>query len=97
MQIDTLPVDPEKTEFTFGGGGYPNERRECHHLAYTSWSAKRSWVVIESFSEELQVLDRNKIVEVTPYVLEEGNLPDERCIWLSFTVTMPNQNRNLRV
>lgn len=88
--IDTLPVDPGKTEFTFGGGGYVNGRCEYYYLIYTSWSAERFKVVIESFSGELQVLDGNNRV-VAPYVLQEGNLPEERCIWLSFTVIMPNQ------
>ena len=86
-----LPVDPDKTEFTFGGGGYPNERCEYHYLVYTSWSAKRFRVVIESFSEELHILVGDKRVGVAPYVLQKGNLPEERCIWLSFTVIMPNQ------
>jgi hypothetical protein len=89
--IDTLPVDHGKTEFTFGGGGYVNDRCEYYYLIYTSWSAKRFSVVIESFSEKLQVLDGNKRIETPPYTLQEGNLPEERCIWLSFTVTMPNQ------
>ena len=48
-------------------------------------------MVIESFSEELHVLDGDKRVEATPPLLQKGNLPDERCIWLSFTVIMPNQ------
>jgi hypothetical protein len=89
--IDTLPVDPGKTEFTFGGGGYLNERCEYYYLIYTSWSAKGFQIVIERFSEELQVLVGNKRVEAAPYVLQEGKLPEERCIWLSFTVIMPNQ------
>lgn len=86
-----LPVDPDKTEFVLGGGGYLNEKCECRHMIYTSWSAKRFRVTIESLSEELQVLDGNKTVEAVPYVLQEGNLPEERCIWLGFTVVMPNQ------
>jgi hypothetical protein len=88
---DYLPADPDETEFRFGGGGYLNEKCNCHSLIYTSWSAKRFRVTIEGFSEELQVLDRNKTVEAVPYVLQEGNLPEERCIWLGFTVVMPNQ------
>ena len=94
--IGTLPVDPGKTEFTFGGGGYVNQRIDYYYLIYTSWSAKRFKVVIESFSEELQVLHRNNRV-VAPYVLQEGNLPDERCIWLSFTVIMPNQTGSYKL
>lgn len=86
-----LPVDPDKTEFVFGGGGYLNEKCECRHMIYTSWSAKRFRVTIESLSEKLQVLDGNKTVEAIPYVLQEGNLPEERCIWLGFAVVMPNQ------
>ena len=89
--IGTLPVDPGKTEFTFGGGGYLNERCEYYHLIYTSWSAKGFQIAIERFSEELQVLVGNKGVEAAPYVLQGGKLPEERCIWLSFTVIMPNQ------
>lgn len=89
--IDNLPVDPDKTEFRFGGGGYPNERCECHHLIYTSWSAYRFRVTLESFSDELQVSNGEKRVGTAPYVLQKGNLPDCRCIWLSFTVVMPNQ------
>lgn len=94
---DYQPVDPEKTEFVFGGGGYLNERWECHRLIYTSWSAKRFRVVIESFPEQLQVLDGNETVEFAPYVLQEGNLPEERCIWLGFTVVMPNQTGTYEV
>jgi len=89
--VDSLPVDPSKTEFAFGGGGYKNERCEYQYMVYTSWSAYRFQVVIERFSEELYVLDRESRVETAPYVLQKGNLPDERCIWLSFTVIMPNQ------
>jgi len=92
-----LPVDPDKTEFVFGGGGYLNEKRECRCMIYTSWSAKRFRVVIDGFSEELQVLDGNKTVGAVPYVLQEGNLPEERCIWLGFTVIMPNQTGNYEV
>lgn len=91
-----LPVDPDKTEFVFGGG-YLNEKCECRHIIYTSWSAKRFRVTIESFSEELQVLDGNKTVEAVPYVLQEGKLPEERCIWLGFTVAMPNQTGTYEV
>jgi hypothetical protein len=89
--IDNLVVDPDRTEFRFGDGGHPNERYECNYLVYTSWSAYRFRVIVESFSEELLVLDGDKRVEAAPYVLQKGNLLDERCIWLSFTVIMPNQ------
>jgi len=92
-----LPVDPDKTEFVFGGGGYLNEGCELHCMIYTSWSAKRFRITIENFSEELQVLDENKTVEVVPYVLQEGNLPEERCISLGFTVVMPNQTGTYEV
>jgi hypothetical protein len=92
-----LPADPDKTEFVFGGGGYLNEKCGCRCMIYTSWSAKRFRAVIESFSEELQVLDRNNTVEAVPYVLQEGNLPEERCIWLGFTVVMPNQTGTYEV
>lgn len=89
--IDNLPVDPDKTEFRFGGGGYLNERCGYHYLVCTSWSAYKFLVIIESFSEELKVSDGEKRVGAAPYVLQEGKLPDERCIWLSFAVIMPNQ------
>ena len=92
-----LPVDPDKTEFVFGGGGYLNEKCECRCMIYTSWSAKRFRVVIDDFSEELQVLDGNKTVGAVPYVLQEGNLPEERCIWLGFWVVMPNQTGTYEV
>ncbi len=94
---DYLPVDPDETKFVFGGGGYLNEKCECRCMIYTSWSAKRFRVTIESFSEELQVLDGNKTVEAVPYILQEGNLPEERCIWLGFTVVMPNQTGTYEV
>jgi hypothetical protein len=92
--IDNSPVDLDRTEFRFGGGGYPNERCEYNYLVYTSWSAYNFEVVVESFSEELLVLDGDKRVEAVSHVLQEGKLPDERCIWLSFTVVMPNQTGN---
>ena len=92
-----LPVDPDKTEFVFGDGGYLNQKCECRSMIYTSWSAKRFGVVIESFSQELQVLDGNTTVEAVPYVLQEGNLPEERCIWLGFTVVMPDQTGTYEV
>jgi len=92
-----LPVDPDKTEFVFGGGGYLNEKCECRHMIYTSWSAKGFRVLIENFSEQLRVLDGEKTVEAVPYVLQEGNLPEERCIWLGFTVVMPNQTGTYEV
>jgi hypothetical protein len=92
-----LPVEPDKTEFVFGSGGYLNQKCECRSMIYTSWSAKRFRVVIESFSKELQVLDGNKTVEAVPYVLQEGNLPEERCIWLGFTVVMPDQTGTYEV
>ena len=94
---DYLPVNPNESEFVFGGGGYPDEKCECRCVIYTSWSAKRFRVTIDSFSEGLQVLDRNKTVEAIPYVLQEGNLPEERCIWLGFTVVMPNQTGTYEV
>ena len=92
-----LPVDPGETEFVFDDGGYLNEKWECRHMIYTSWSAKRFHVIIENFSEELQLLDENKTVEDVPYILQEGNLPDCRCIWLGFTVAMPNQTGTYEV
>ena len=92
-----LPVDPDKTEFGFGGGGYLNEKCECRCMVYTSWSAKRFRVVIDGFSEELQLLDGNKTVRAVPYVLQEGNLPEERCVWLGFTVVLPNQTGTYKV
>jgi len=92
-----LPVDPDKTEFVFSGGGYLNDKCECRHMIYTSWSTKGFRVVIENFSEELQVLDGNKTIEAVPHVLQEGNLPEERCIWLGFTVVMPNQTGTYEV
>jgi hypothetical protein len=94
---DYLPVDPDETEFVFGGGGYLNEKCDCRSLIYTSWSARRFRVTIEGFSEELQVLDESKTVEAVPYVLQEGNLPEERCIWLGFTVVIPNQTGTYEV
>lgn len=96
-QIDILSVNPGKTEFTFNGSEYPNERCEYHYLVYTSWSAYRFRVVVESFSEELQVLDGSKTVGSVPYILQQGNLPEERCIWLGFTVVMPNQTGTYEV
>jgi len=92
-----LPVDPDKTEFVFGGGGYLNEKCEYHCMIYTSWSAKRFRVTIESFSKELQVLDGNKTVGAVPHILQEGNLPEERCIWLGFAVILPNQTGTYEV
>ena len=92
-----LPVDLGETEFVFGGGGYLNEKCGCCCMIYTSWSAKRFRVAIESLSEELQVLDGKKTVEAVPYVLQEGNLPEERCIWFGFTVVMPNQTGTYEV
>ncbi|MDH5690907.1 MAG: hypothetical protein OEY81_05715 [Candidatus Bathyarchaeota archaeon] len=94
---DYLPVDPDETEFIFGGGGYLDEKCDCRSLIYTSWNAKRFRVTIEGFSEELEVLDGSKTVEAVPYVLQEGNLPEERCIWLGFTVVMPNQTGTYEV
>jgi len=89
--VDALPVDPGKTEFRLGGGGYVNERCEYYYLIYASWGARRFRVVIERFSGGLRVLDGDQRVEATPYLLQEGNLPEERCIWLSFGVVMPNE------
>ncbi len=90
-------VDPDKTEFEFDGYGYLNEKCEFYCIIQTSWSAKRFRVVIDGFSEELQVLDGNKTVRAIPYVLQEGNLPEERCIWLGFTVVLPNQTGTYNV
>jgi hypothetical protein len=86
---------PDKTEFGFVG--LLNEKCEVYHLIYTSWSAKRCRVVIDDFSEELQVLHRGKTVRAVPYVLQEGNLPEERCIWLSFAAVLPNQTGTYNV
>jgi len=90
-------VDPGKTEFEFGREGYLNEKCEFYYVIQTSWNAKRFRIMIDGFLEELQVLDGDKTVGAVPYVLQEGNLPEERCIWLGFTVVLPNQTGTYNV
>lgn len=95
IYIDGLPVDPDKTEFTFCDYAYLNEMREYLYLIYP-YQTNRFQVVIESLSEGLKVLDRRypldpKTVQSASYVLSEGKTPEEGCFWLGLTVIMPNQ------